>query len=795
LLTPGSSLHSYIIEEKLGEGGFGVVYRARHKHLPRIVAIKEINKLFEVHPRSLDQFAREAELLASLDHPALPKVIDYFDQDGHFYLVMEYIPGKNLADYLLNLAGYRVDEREALRLIGPILDALEYLHGQNPPIIHRDIKPGNIRISESDRRVFLVDFGLAKAYRANTSTTMVVGVTHGFSPLEQYGNGKTDVRSDMYALGATLYTMLCGQSPPAAPERMLKDPLVLLRKLNPLISPQVEKIIVRLLAMDADDRYQTIADLRRDVQRLSSPKDTLPLSDDTIVHIGKENTLPKVSRFGVAVGGVIILLIIGVLASLVAAIIVTGRQPTDRVSPAPVTISPATSVAQISTHTPSLPTTTALAAQATAQMQAIASTTAAISNASQIVFGPYDGDLVHDDDKNLEIAQANLDMQDFIAEVEFSNPYTSTQTNTWDYGFLFRMGGENTQYRLFVRANSQEKLYLNNGSADGKLISSGANFKLNVLPNGSNRLRLIVTGSTGYFYINGVYITTLNISGRLVAGDIAIGIGFEPGAELKGASTRYTGFTIWAPPAVAQAIGSTATAQAIARAQAMTRAQTQTAIAQQVMSQAAQLLEDSRKWGGEVFSDTFEDSTNPKGWLVGPYSNSDVTGTLSLIPHAYSWAITANQSSALFRLSPADFVTDTFRLSVKILPDNASSGNRTYGVSFRGKQVDNVIYCYAFVISEATQTYRFIVYAPNKSGVIRGSTTNLDINRREFNELTVIAQGSQFWLYINGSLVEGAPFLDDTLPSNEAGSTGLYIEFSQGEHSTYVFDDFDLRKP
>ncbi len=194
MLTPGSLLQNrYEIVQLLGQGGFGAVYRANDRRLTRSVAIKAI------YDRSLDfarQFEREARTLANLRHVALPIVTDHFVEADGQYLVMEYVPGESLHEYLSHQPNYRLSESAALNIATPIMDALQYLHTRVPPIIHRDIKPRNIRIAD-DGRVFLVDFGISKAYDPTMKTTVGArAVTPGFSPLEQYGFGPTDTRAD-----------------------------------------------------------------------------------------------------------------------------------------------------------------------------------------------------------------------------------------------------------------------------------------------------------------------------------------------------------------------------------------------------------------------------------------------------------------------------------------------------------------------------------------------------------------------------------------------------------------------
>ena len=216
-LSPGNVLHNrYRIARLLGQGGMGAVYQAVDVTFNTAVAIKEN---LETSPQGQKQFAREAALLHKLRHPNLPRVTDFFAVPGQGqYLVIDYVEGEDLGQILARRG--RVPEAKALAWINQVLDALEYLHAQNPPIIHRDVKPANIKITPGGQ-VYLVDFGIAKLYdAARMTSTGARGMTPGFAPPEQYGQARTDARSDLYAVGATLYTLLTGGAPPDAWERV-----------------------------------------------------------------------------------------------------------------------------------------------------------------------------------------------------------------------------------------------------------------------------------------------------------------------------------------------------------------------------------------------------------------------------------------------------------------------------------------------------------------------------------------------------------------------------------------------
>jgi serine/threonine protein kinase len=259
-LRSGEILNNrYRITEQLGHGGFGAVYRVDDLSLKTICALKENLDYWDEAQR---QFEREALLLANLRHPNLPRVTDFFTiaAQGQ-YLVMDYVEGYDLQT-ILDRLGHPLEESQVLKWIDQICDALAYLHEQDPPIIHRDVKPGNIKISPNGKAM-LVDFGIAKAYDPNSKTTMGArAVTPGFSPIEQYGHGKTDIRADIYALGATLYTLLTGQKPPESISRITGDPMPTPRQLNPGLSPHVESAIMNAMSILAPKRFSSVREFQ-----------------------------------------------------------------------------------------------------------------------------------------------------------------------------------------------------------------------------------------------------------------------------------------------------------------------------------------------------------------------------------------------------------------------------------------------------------------------------------------------------------------------------------------------------
>jgi Tol biopolymer transport system component/predicted Ser/Thr protein kinase len=272
-LTSGQILNTrYRIVKLLGQGGFGAVYRAWDLNLSRPCAIKEN---LETTLEAQQQFQREAQMLSNLHHPNLPRVIDYFFISGQGqYLVMDFVEGDDLQSILDN-AGNPLLESQVLPWIHQVCDALSYLHRQNPPIIHRDVKPRNIIITPSGQAM-LVDFGIAKLYDPQLKTTIGArAVTPGYSPNEQYGLGITDAASDIYALGATLYTLLTNQVPVESVQRTAM-PLPAPRSINLFITPGIERAILKAMELSPAQRFQSMRDFRASLEQPSTIQTSPP---------------------------------------------------------------------------------------------------------------------------------------------------------------------------------------------------------------------------------------------------------------------------------------------------------------------------------------------------------------------------------------------------------------------------------------------------------------------------------------------------------------------------------------
>jgi len=262
-LQPGTNLmNRYLIQEVIGVGGMGSVYRARDLHFPNVVKLVAIKEMINQAPDPLvrrtivQNFEREANILATLSHPAIPRIYDYFTLDNRSYLALEFINGKDL-EVILGQTEGALPEEQVLGWAIELCDVLAFLHSHKPdPIVFRDMKPSNVMINQHNH-VILVDFGIAKPFQTGQKGTMIG--TEGYSPPEQY-RGEASTSADTYALGATLHHVLSRRDPRMEPPFSFAErPL---RKLNPNVSVELETVINTALQYNVEDRFKTIEDFK-----------------------------------------------------------------------------------------------------------------------------------------------------------------------------------------------------------------------------------------------------------------------------------------------------------------------------------------------------------------------------------------------------------------------------------------------------------------------------------------------------------------------------------------------------
>lgn len=267
-LVPDTLLKQrYRVISQVGKGGFGAVYKAEDIELGnRIVAVKEMSQR-GLSPQELIEatgaFKREALLLANLMHPNLPRIYEHFSETGRWYLVMDFIEGETLEEYLGGKGG-RLPVEEVLDIGMQLCTVLDYLHTRQPPVIFRDLKPSNI-IRTSTKHLYLIDFGIARHFKMGQAKDTIAFGSPGYAAPEQYGKAQTTPRSDIYSLGAELHQMLSGDDPSEKPFRFAS-----LQRSGLTIPPLLGRLVIQMVEMDEDKRPPGMAVVKAELQRIAT---------------------------------------------------------------------------------------------------------------------------------------------------------------------------------------------------------------------------------------------------------------------------------------------------------------------------------------------------------------------------------------------------------------------------------------------------------------------------------------------------------------------------------------------
>jgi outer membrane protein assembly factor BamB/tRNA A-37 threonylcarbamoyl transferase component Bud32 len=282
----------YEIIRTVNIGGMGIVYQARDKRftkVARLCAVKEmINSAPDPQLRelSIKNFEREANILATLNHPAIPKIFDCFSEGSRSYLVLEFIEGQNLESLLQRTASF-LPEEQVISWAIQICDVLSYIHSHKPsPIVFRDMKPSNIMLNNQDR-IVLIDFGIAKVFQTGQKGTMIG--TEGYSPPEQY-KGITDRRGDIYALGATMHHLLTKRDPRLEPPFTFHEYPP--RMLNPKLSEKLETIVMKALQYEIEDRYSSAEEMKLALQTILMTRGDSSVTPGTVAFRSGQGILP-----------------------------------------------------------------------------------------------------------------------------------------------------------------------------------------------------------------------------------------------------------------------------------------------------------------------------------------------------------------------------------------------------------------------------------------------------------------------------------------------------------------------
>lgn len=587
-LEAGQTINNrYRVVKLLGQGGFGAVYRAWDSNLRKPCAVKEN---LEISPEAQRQFNREATVLANLSHPNLPRVTDYFTIEGQGqYLVMDFVEGEDLASLVQRQGAVPVEQ--AISWMSQVAEAVDYLHQRVPPVVHRDIKPANIRITPQGNAM-LVDFGLVKLFDPSMKTTIGArAVTPGFAPPEQYGQGSTDPRTDIYALGATLYNILTNQLPMESIRRMVGGKFKTAHEVDPAIPESLSRKIEQAMALEPEQRFPSAMEFKAALKNkasVSSPVQAEPVKATVMVSPVREQRVapvmrqaapvaapsampkaeaPQNKRFAVGLG------VIGLIALCVIMALATGywvfrsqSNVATQTANAEIQLTTEARVRLTSTaqeleisgvnSTEQARVTAAARAASTATAQAgILITSQAVDSYLQktldnrtLVSGPVDGKIPHNaEDSLISVHQEPADLRDFVVEANIFNPFSPTD-GTWDYGYLFRHEESNRHFRLIIRSDKKWVLLNNTGDPDGVILQDGDIPGLRTGEGESNFVRLIAEGNQGYFYVNDLLVSLLDLSARTNSGGILIATGLYLGNEITGKSTDFTQYTVWSIP-------------------------------------------------------------------------------------------------------------------------------------------------------------------------------------------------------------------------------------------------------
>ena len=301
----GKIVHTYELLEQLGQGGMGVVYKARHINFNEIFALKRLWEQYGSNELVKKLFFDEGRILRKLHHKNIVEVSDLFEFDGSYYIVMEYIEGRSLHEIVKRETGPIRQER-AISLFKQMLEGMAFVHNQNPPIIHRDIKPLNILVAANDA-LKITDFGIAKALDASgQSSTLLKGTPVYMSPEQIIAPSTVDIRTDVYSLGMTFYEMLCGHTPFESDKDMtptsvyatvMNGKVLPPTHFYPGITKEIEAFVMKAILNDRSQRFASADEMLHELERLERSKQTTLIETKPANQKEDKKYIPKKPEF------------------------------------------------------------------------------------------------------------------------------------------------------------------------------------------------------------------------------------------------------------------------------------------------------------------------------------------------------------------------------------------------------------------------------------------------------------------------------------------------------------------
>lgn len=827
----GRQLGPYKIVVPIGRGGMGVVYKAYQSNMNRHVALKILPSRFTSDPDFVKRFKQEAELIAQLEHAYIVPVFDFGEIEGNIYISMRLVEGGTLAD--------RLKRREPLpiaqirRVISQVGEALDYAHSQG--VIHRDVKPNNILVDQRNN-CLLTDFGIAKILAASTHLTQegtgTAGTPAYMSP-EQILGRKLDGRTDVYSLGVVLFEMATGtipfdaDVPTAIFVKHIKDPLPTPRERNPQLPAPVEKVILKALEKQTNDRYATAGEMTKAL-RAATPATSFsestqedealfaPTPNKIPAAIGQKTaetpTPPPVFQStpppppqpltrpepapkpatawwagGIAVGGVVLFSLL--VCGLIGFLWLRSRSPT------PVAVTP-TAIIKITPDPMDIPQPdpdSLTSRQATAVANSVLVFEDDFSSnmngweeeedsdsfakyKTQVIEGVYRVSIQSYEGVFHRERLVNLQSQNFLLSVEASVAEADASLGEASMFLSFRENArsdyyvaefyDNGAYKFLVRKNDKWKTL--------KETTSSQIFKL--VPGKRTLFELVVVGSNFTLYANKQKVASVTDSTLSQAGKIGLGVSLD--REDQVLTVDFDNLTIEEIPLDQEVADIQATATARHEAIAATRvAPTATAAARLAFIDSAPIL----------FQDDFD--ANASKWPEGQFSDDGSEINRQITDGKYRMSLKTPGDYFIQEYLP-DFSTKDFyaETTVAVVEDTASPGEIAVGFVFRR--------------NESKDRYAVLFFSDNTSGFYvnqKGEWTTLQkfptnaafrLKPGSTNTFGVYAAGSSFTFYANGQ--ELATVKDITL--SEAGSVGIGIELDEANQSLTVdFDKFVIK--
>jgi serine/threonine protein kinase len=506
--------NQYRITGSLGRDNHGAIYRAKNP-IDNPCTIRELKIERTVTPQQEQRLRQEVSALMELSHSALPRVTDFFEEDNRHFLVTAYVEGDTLDEYLKRIPASNT-EKEILTWAVELCDVLINLHSQKPPIIHGDIKLHSI-IKTRTGKFVLTDRGIGKLIAIATGSAALV-VSPPYAPIEQY-RGKSDTRTDIYALGATLYQLLSGRQIPDAQQR----PLARVEPLGRKRSPATQRVILKAIAEQPAERYQSTAEMKQDVQLALQALLEPPPGP-------WERLLEGLSGLGRWCWRQRWWLLVTFLLIACVAIIMPNL-------PQPPTLAPSPTVTSLPTPI-AWPDGIGVLSGAPPQI-------GELSQEAKPVYGPKQGELVTVIQDSISDYGRGQRLRDFAIGIRFYNP-PDASSHSWDYGIGFRDNEKDRQYRLYIRSDKKWTFYLYGGSVwDTLSASSGAADRLDVTATGSNHILLVAKENQGYLFVNKEFVTNLDLNRYVERGSLWIGTPFLSEEFVYDRHIRFEDLIIW----------------------------------------------------------------------------------------------------------------------------------------------------------------------------------------------------------------------------------------------------------